>query len=451
MSLKSLFLKLTGLVLSIWATITALFFISQLVAGSNAPLGMRELDAAVYGNSSSTIKRKVNDQYKQRKGLDLPLFYFTIKPYGVAKGEQLTKLAELNAFSGKASLWHGLNATESFLKKWKLATLKLSSSPQGIVKLSELTELLNEWANSQTSEQKRELETRFLLVSQKTGQKRFLDLKKSWQNLIIASSPTWYYLPILDWTGTNNQYHSWIKNILSGDLGTSTKDYRPVTYKVMESLRMSAIIGLPGLILALSFSLVVGFWLSLPGKTYIKNSITQLLYILDSLPGFMITLGIFALYLSLGGDLSSNFLEESMAFTGFSFLGSVCVALFLLPYLTLYFHQSINKEQDKLYVRTALAKGLSYTKVMIAHVVPNAIAAAIVVVADILASLIAGILIVEITFSLPGTGSLLAQSLTSQDYPTVIGLTLFLLVCRTVLMWTADIANALLDPRMRTL
>ncbi|WP_066511582.1 ABC transporter permease [Rufibacter sp. DG15C] len=453
MPLKRLFLKLAGLALAIWGTVTALFFLSQLVPAFHSPKGMSEVDAAVYGNSSSLIRQQVKDQYQQRMGYHLPLFYFSIKPYGIEKGEQLHQHqpTTLIPFSGKATLWHGEKATDNFLKEWRLATPEISALPQGRVKIKELSQLLNGWVNSQTPSKKRELEAQFLLNSQKTGQKRLTSLAKAWQDLLADSSPVWYYLPILHWEGSNNQYNRWIKEIFSGDLGISAKDYRPVTDKVLESLQVSAAIGLPGLAIAILFSLGVGFWLSIPKKTILKSSVTQLLYVLDSLPGFMITLGFFALYLTLGGDLSSNYMGESLAFSGVTSLGSFCVAMFLLPYLTLFFHQSILQEQSKLYLRTALAKGLSYHEVLLIHAIPNAIASAVVVVADILASLIAGVLIVEVTFSLPGTGSLLAQSLLTQDFPTVIGLTVFLLVFRTVLMWLADITNALLDPRKRTI
>ncbi|QHL86641.1 ABC transporter permease subunit [Nibribacter ruber] len=262
-----------------------------------------------------------------------------------------------------------------------------------------------------------------------------------------ASAPWWHLLPVVQWNSWDNQYHLWLTEIIAGRLGTSLQDYSPVQDKVAKALKVSSIIAFPGFGLALIGSFILGFWLTLTPLSLATKWVKQVLYTLDSVPGFMITLGIFALYLLAGGTLF--FASSGMSFTPSTLLGSGCVALFLLPFLSLFFHQSLQQEASKLYLRTAQAKGLSFSQAMVYHALPNALASSVVVIGDILASLLAGVLIVEVTFSLPGTGSLLAKSLLTQDYPTVIGLTLFFLLLRTVLMWTADIVSGLIDPRMK--
>ncbi|WP_345162819.1 ABC transporter permease [Nibribacter koreensis] len=447
MPIKSLIHKLLGLGLALWGTASVLFFLIHLLPSYNLPRGMDQADVTAYGNAASSVQQQVKADYLKRRGLDQPLFYFKISPNGLQKNGTVPTPYYLEAFIEKASKTHGLNATRAFLREWNLFLLDIESQTQSLSKNIALHAFFNDWALQESSKGRASLESRFLLDLTKTGQNRASKVMQAWHQLMNSSPQVTDLLPTIAWVGNKNQYHIWLAGIITGNLGTSTKDYEPVKDKLLSSLKVSASIALPATFVALVLSCMLAFWMSLPEKSELKTGITHILYALDSLPGFMITLGIFALYLILGGTLASYDALSFNPFSGTILLGSLSVVLFLLPFLTLFFQRSLLSELNQPYIRTAQAKGMSFRNALATHGVPNALASVTVVVADMLASLIAGVLIVEVTFSLPGTGSLLAHSLVSQDFATVIGLTLSLLLFRTTLMWLTEAANSFLDPR----
>lgn len=102
------------------------------------------------------------------------------------------------------------------------------------------------------------------------------------------------------------------------------------------------------------------------------------------------------------------------------------------------------------YVRTARAKGLSPLRVMLLHVLRNALVPVVTILGPMSATILTGSFIIEYVFSVPGLASHFIQAVTNRDYPLVMGVTLIYAAFLVVTNLLVDIAYGIIDPRMRT-
>jgi peptide/nickel transport system permease protein len=101
------------------------------------------------------------------------------------------------------------------------------------------------------------------------------------------------------------------------------------------------------------------------------------------------------------------------------------------------------------YIRTARAKGLSRTKIILKHALRNAAMPVVSIAAVQLGFMLGGSVVIESVFALPGVGYLAWESIIKNDFPVVQAVVLFLAVIYIALTLLADMMNALLDPRLR--
>lgn len=101
------------------------------------------------------------------------------------------------------------------------------------------------------------------------------------------------------------------------------------------------------------------------------------------------------------------------------------------------------------YVEAARARGISEGRILVAHALKNAMIPVITVLGLTFASLLGGAILTEVTFSWPGLASRLYEAISSRDYPTVQGVTIFFAAIVVVVSIAIDILNAYIDPRIR--
>ncbi|WP_169788210.1 ABC transporter permease [Rufibacter tibetensis] len=411
---------------------------------------MLEENSAVYGNTNTNTLNQVRDDFLHRKGLDLPLFYFDFIQLGKIKAEQVPSTQEDKPWTTAAVMRHGVKGTHAFYVFWQEWAKNVKEND----KIRLFSKLLY-WAEEKEYASVNNLGKEIILYLLKTPNSANLQLANAWKNLQENEVPFHYHLPFSIWNGSNNIYHQWLSNLIIGELGFSNQDQTPVLEKIKAAFQVSSSLALAGLITALFLSFLGSLYLSQNPTSVFTQVCQKFLYLLDSIPGFLIALGIFAIYLSLGGTLSfylygeateslfQHFLNPSVL------LGSVCIALLVTPHLTLQFVQGLLEQKSKLYFRTALGKGYSYKKAMRKHALPNTLVPTITLLSEVIISLVAGVLVVEITFSLPGIGSLFTDSIINGDYPVMVGLTLLLLVFRLGVVWLSELAFVFIDPRMK--
>jgi peptide/nickel transport system permease protein len=245
------------------------------------------------------------------------------------------------------------------------------------------------------------------------------------------------------------QFARFVWNAVQGDLGTSIIQQAPVTAIILERLGASLFL--------LTYSALVAVLLAVPlailsaarhGRP-IDHAIRIGGMIGFAMPPFWMglllmllfgpTLGLFPI-----SGYGRGFLGHVVHLT----LPSVTIAVFLAPILIQSLRGSMLEVMTADYVEVARAKGLSERRILIKHVLRNALIPAITVLAVNIGWLLSGAVIVEYVFSIPGLGSLLVRAVGFRDYPVIQGLALVFAMLVVIVNLLADLAYMLVDRRV---
>jgi peptide/nickel transport system permease protein len=126
------------------------------------------------------------------------------------------------------------------------------------------------------------------------------------------------------------------------------------------------------------------------------------------------------------------------------------VALGLIGQYSIVMRSSVVETMSEDYVTTARAQGLTDTRVLRAHALPNALLPTVTLIAINLGYVVAGAITVEVVFNWPGLGTLTVEALAARDYPVLQGVFLLLSVSVVFFNLAADFVYGFLDPRVRT-
>ncbi len=250
------------------------------------------------------------------------------------------------------------------------------------------------------------------------------------------------------------QYLDWIWNLLQGDWGQSYRDRRPVL----------EIIGghLPATLLLMgtstAISIAIGTWVGIKGATrrysIFDYASTVGAMIALSIPTFWF--GLVAIYVF---SLKLKWLPAGNMYTiGNGSFGDYVLHL-IMPSLVLalvnvavwsrYMRTATLDVISQDFVRTAKAKGLSSRRVLMKHVVGNALLPMITLAGLQLPTILGGALVTETVFTWPGMGRLFLDSLGYNDYPVIMGLLMFSAILVLIGNLVADLLVAFVDPRIR--
>jgi len=260
---------------------------------------------------------------------------------------------------------------------------------------------------------------------------------------VIANLEAKYHLdePILQ------QYIRYLVGIVRADLGPSYKYLdRGVTDIIRDTLPTSVLLG--GL--ALFFALLISFPAGLLAAYYRDSAIDRCCMFLAtlgiSLPNFILgALLIWFVALQLGLLQVGRWSDWSTTILPTITLGAAPAA-----YLAALLRSTLIESFNEDFVRTARAKGLKESVVVMKHAFFNSLIPVLTVVGPLTAALLTGSFVVEYVFAIPGMGRFFITAVTDRDYPMIMGVTLVY----TVLLVSANLAVDLLygyvDPRIRT-
>ena len=250
------------------------------------------------------------------------------------------------------------------------------------------------------------------------------------------------------------QYLNWLWNLAHGQLGSSYIYSRPVGQMLLAYERNTLALQLVSLGASLLISLALGLAHGVYYSERIGRSIGALELGLYAIPTFFSgTLLILWFSMGLGwfpaGGLEDLRLEHQTIGATLSHLAlpAITITLFTVAPLSRYFAQSVHEELGRDYVRSALARGASPMRILLRHVLRNALRPLVTILGLSLPAIFAGGIVTESVFAYPGLGWLLWQSAISQDYPVVVGIVLVIGVLTVLGNLLADIINGLLDPR----
>lgn len=186
------------------------------------------------------------------------------------------------------------------------------------------------------------------------------------------------------------------------------------------------------------------------------------IYILDSIPLFVLSLIFLILFatpdflplfpvfgLGYHADASGTGISQFMEALPYLVLPITCLVLANLPYLTNQFYRSLADTMQANYIKTAYSKGLTNTSVIRRHALRNALLPVITILSDFLPALVAGSVVIETIFAIPGIGRLLLTAVLARDFPVILGIVLVVALVKMVSHLIADSCYALADPRVR--
>jgi len=241
------------------------------------------------------------------------------------------------------------------------------------------------------------------------------------------------------------QYFYWLSRILRGDFGTSIVTKLPVSELIKARLPYTLL--LTGSALAFEYIIAVplGLLAALRWNTKVDRLLVVISTILWSMPNFWLGVILMIIF-----GIKLNILPLS----GYSGLKSLVLPLLALslPSLAGILRLTRSEVLEVLredYVLTAYAKGLPNHKVLVKHILRNALVPVTVMFFLYLPWLIGGSVIIETVFAWPGMGRLLWKSIVVQDYPVVQAVIFIIAVLTVVSNTVGDIVSAILDPRIR--
>ncbi len=248
------------------------------------------------------------------------------------------------------------------------------------------------------------------------------------------------------------QYLTWLGNVLTGDLGVSIQNGRPV----LDTLFSRFLVSLPIVVLAVAIAVLIAVPLGIyAGSRRGRRSdlgIVGLATLLMSVPSFWMGLmlllffGLKLRWLPVLGNVTTA--EDAAQWLLAMILPVATLVLAEIGVIIRMTRASTVEVMGQDYITHARAKGLPQGLILRRHVLPNAFAPTLTLIGLILGSLLGGIAVIETVFTIPGLGRLLVESIFTRDYPVLQGCLLFVAGIYVLVNAVVDALYPLFDPRV---
>ncbi len=260
----------------------------------------------------------------------------------------------------------------------------------------------------------------------------------------------------------HERYLRWLGNLMRGDFGRSHVYQQPVWQAMSERFPISIFFGLTSLLIAYLVSVPLGLIKAVRhGGTF--DAITSVLILAGQvIPGF--ALGVFLLVFLAGGSFLNLFPLGGLVSEDFEYLSPwgkltdflwhvtlplVCWLIGSFAFLTLLMKNSMLEELNKEYVRTELAKGVPFSRVVGLCALRNALIPLVTGLGAFFTVMFSGALLIERVFDIDGMGLLFYNSIKSRDYNVVMGLIVLSGAMTMLGRLFSDVLYAVVDPRIR--
>ncbi|MDO8907201.1 MAG: ABC transporter permease [Pseudohongiella sp.] len=255
-------------------------------------------------------------------------------------------------------------------------------------------------------------------------------------------------------------YVAWMGKVVRGDLGTSYRYNMPVTEVISSRFPVSLYYGLVTLVLTYMICIPLGVLKAIKHRTLVDNVSSIFIFIGYAIPGYALG-SLLLLYFSvklewfpMGGFTSMQFAGKDFVGKGLdllqhSVLPLICylVGSFALVTMLLKNHLMDNLASD--YIRTAIAKGVSFKNAVSRHALRNSLIPIATTFGQNITLLVSGSFLIETIFDIDGFGLLGLTSIIDRDYPVVMGIVLLASLLLLIGNIISDILVALIDPRIR--
>jgi peptide/nickel transport system permease protein len=445
--------------------------------------------------SQSANQAEQKKFWKQKLGLDLPIFYLSLS--SMAESDTLYKVFDKNEKNalGRLSSNYGhwtaisdyyntlmaLNAAHTLIRLDSLSAL-----PNG---LNEVKEQLNnayfESLSLRSCYEENIIQSKLAklesIYARYSVFKPLIPLleqsKAAYQTMQTEATPWKNYVPKLVFY-PKNQYHRWIfgdgnwltgadavftKGVIRGDFGTSYKTKQPISDVISSKIGWSLFFSMLAVILGYLVSIPLGIQSAVKRGTLFDRASTVFLFILYSMPSFWLATMLLMTFANPdvlfifpasgvqpveGFGADASLWDKFVGTLPYLALPLICYTYGSFAFLSRTMRVSMLEITGMDYIRTARAKGLPENTVIYKHGLRNALLPIITVFANVFPAAIGGSVILETIFTIPGMGYEAFTAIADQNYPMIIAILTITGILTLVGYLVSDILYAVVDPRI---
>lgn len=251
------------------------------------------------------------------------------------------------------------------------------------------------------------------------------------------------------------QYVEWLGNVLHGDLGNSIFMEGKMLDIIAVRMKPTVELTLCALFVAIAIAIPTGIISARGRGRFVDQGMMIISMCGVSVPNFLLGLLLvllFAVKLSLFPASGYKELQAAGVWGHLKYLvlPSISLGLMHAALLSRMTRSAVLEVLGKDYIKMAKAKGVREFSLMFRHALRNALIPIITVIAQSFISLLAGALVTETIFNIPGIGKLIIDSIGRRDYEVVQAMVLLIAVINVVIMFALDILYGIIDPRIRS-
>ena len=447
-------------------------------------------------NDQSNATKKVKQELRKKLGLDLPVFYLSFGSlsdcdtlYKVEDKAHAAALSELSHHYGNwdnvSTYFHQLNTVllaHSELNMDAIFEELKNEEGKPAYSKNEINDVITQSsfdvsAMMETANQD-VLDAKWNSLNQLYESYPFFskikpEFKKAqeYYQLMLDNAESWKtYIPTIIWYGIGNQYHFWLfgngkdrHGVIRGDFGFSYIDSQPISEKIWSRVWISFTFTIISVLLAYLISIPLGIFSAYKKDSSFDRVSSVIVFILYSMPSFFI--GVLLLYTFANPDVLRWFpvsgIQDATLFdpewnnweklkhrAPYFILPLVTYIYSSFAFLSRIMRVSVIDVFGQDYIRTARAKGLGESKVVMKHALRNSLLPIITVFANIFPLAVGGSIIIETIFTIPGLGFEIYSSILNSDYPMIIAVFTIIGFLTMIGYLISDILYAVVDPRI---
>ena len=249
------------------------------------------------------------------------------------------------------------------------------------------------------------------------------------------------------------RYIRWLGSFITGDFGTSYSYSVSVTSLLGDNFVVTGLLSILAFLLIVGISIPFAIWLAAHEDSILDKIFTALNQIAMSIPpfflGIMMTLVLgLLLHLFTPGNYVS-YTQDFGACLYYLLFPAIAIAIPKIAMTVKLLKSSIQTEYQRDYVRTSLSRGSTSRRVLYRHVLRNAVIPVVTFLALMIPEIVAGSIIIEQVFTVPGLGRLLISSISNRDFPVVCAIVMVIAALVILMNFLADILYRVIDPRIR--
>lgn len=245
----------------------------------------------------------------------------------------------------------------------------------------------------------------------------------------------------------------WLSKTIRGDFGTSTQyNDMPVSQLIRDRLPVTVWLAVLSFLLIIIISLPLGILAAKHRNGILDRLITVITQINMAIPSFFLGMiislifGIILKWFVPGKYISIK--EDFLGFFKFMIFPALAIAIPKIAMLVKFLRSSIIRQMEQDYVRTAKSKGMKENDILTKHILKNALIPVITFLAMMLADILAGVILIEQVFNLPGLGRALLMAISTRDFNVVQIIILYIAAVVVIINFFVDLIYQWVDPRV---